>query len=522
MRATRSPIRRASASRRSSAPEPLDGRFGLDRGLVREALVEETRDPVQGRLVDRVVVREVDQRLLDGALAQDEDQAGHPLVDRDEVDPPDVGGAGLGRGGQAGRPRDARERRGGEAEPVLAGELHLAELVPDHQLLDGRQRHGIDDRFDVEAVPGIGRHASGRGVRVGQQTGRLELGEDAADGRTGHAEAVALHERLRSDRRGGRDIFLDDGPKDRLCAKVQGADGAASSRQGRSPTVVSTLVSRVLTRCSHRSSEASRVSIREPPADRGFVVRFRRARTRVSTAASPSPVRRVVRGVKRRAVRFRERRRLSKDRRCVICGEAVWVADLTATAGPRRTCHMEICTVCGHVSNLANTHDYGQYETIGDIPIKPRVGTADRKGREFYMAEMAIDILGRTDLDVLVYSAGRSLDNHHIAALPSVRSVAISDVIRLRDDAEFYDSANRRRGGSRSSSRARSSSTFSSRAKTSSGCSASSSRRAARLLDERLRRGRPAAPVVHLHAGPHVLLHARVTRGAGCRERLAR
>ena len=95
-------------------------------------------------------------------------------------------------------------------------------------------------------------------------------------------------------------------------------------------------------------------------------------------------------------------------------------------------------------------HDYGQYETVGDIPIKPRVGTADRKGREFYMAEMAIDILGRTDLDVLVYSAGRSLDNHHIAALPSVRSVAISDVIRLRDDAEFFDRANRRRGGSRS------------------------------------------------------------------------
>ena len=57
------------------------------------------------------------------------------------------------------------------------------------------------------------------------------------------------------------------------------------------------------------------------------------------------------------------------------------------------------------------------------------------------MAQMAIDILGRTDLDVLVYSAGRSLDNHHIAALPSVRSVAISDVIRLRDDAEFYDSS---------------------------------------------------------------------------------
>ena len=161
----------------------------------------------------------------------------------------------------------------------------------------------------------------------------------------------------------------------------------------------------------------------------------------MSSAASPWSVRRVARGVKRRAVRIMERRKLAQDRRCVICGEGVWVVDLTATVEPKRTCRMEICSRCGHVSNPANTHDYSQYETVGEIPIKPRVGTADRKGREYFMAEMAIEILGRTDLDVLVYSAGRSLDNHHIAALPSVRTVAISDVIRLRDDAEFYDSS---------------------------------------------------------------------------------
>ena len=71
---------------------------------------------------------------------------------------------------------------------------------------------------------------------MGQQPGGLELGEDAPDGRAGHAEAVALDERLAADRRRGGDVFLDDGPKDRLRAKVQGADGAASSsRQGRSP-----------------------------------------------------------------------------------------------------------------------------------------------------------------------------------------------------------------------------------------------------------------------------------------------
>ena len=55
------------------------------------------------------------------------------------------------------------------------------------------------------------------------------------------------------------------------------------------------------------------------------------------------------------------------------------------------------------------------------------------------MAKMAIDILGRDDLEVLVFGAGRSFDNRHIAALPQVRHVAIADVMQLRDDAEFID-----------------------------------------------------------------------------------
>src|SRR4029079_569690 len=113
------------------------------------------------------------------------------------------------------------------------------ELVSDHQLLDRGQRDGLDDRFDVEAIARVGRDASGGGGGVGEPVVRLELGEDAADGRAGHAEAIALHERLAPDRRGGRDVFLDDGPKDRLRAKVQGAEWAAwSSRQGLSPMLL--------------------------------------------------------------------------------------------------------------------------------------------------------------------------------------------------------------------------------------------------------------------------------------------
>jgi len=52
---------------------------------------------------------------------------------------------------------------------------------------------------------------------------------------------------------------------------------------------------------------------------------------------------------------------------------------------------------------------------------------------------MAIDILRRTDLEVLVYGIGRSLDNQHIAAMQRVKNVAIGDIMKLRDDAEFHD-----------------------------------------------------------------------------------
>jgi hypothetical protein len=52
---------------------------------------------------------------------------------------------------------------------------------------------------------------------------------------------------------------------------------------------------------------------------------------------------------------------------------------------------------------------------------------------------MAIDILGRDNVEVLVYGAGSSLDNQHIAKLDEVRHVAIGDIMKLRDDAEFVD-----------------------------------------------------------------------------------
>ena len=104
-----------------------------------------------------------------------------------------------------------------------------------------------------------------------------------------------------------------------------------------------------------------------------------------------------------------------------------------------KTFHMRVCGVCGHVGNPENLYDYRAYEHLDDLTKAARTGTPERPGREFHMARMAIDILDRDDLEVLIFGAGRSFDNHHIAALPQVRHVAIADVMQLRDDAEFID-----------------------------------------------------------------------------------
>ncbi len=87
----------------------------------------------------------------------------------------------------------------------------------------------------------------------------------------------------------------------------------------------------------------------------------------------------------------------------------------------------------------ADKSNYLDMADIASLPGSSRAGTPTRKGREFHMAQMAVDILDRDDTEVLVYGAGKSLDNHHIEKLPGVSNVAIGDIMKLRDDAEFID-----------------------------------------------------------------------------------
>jgi hypothetical protein len=128
------------------------------------------------------------------------------------------------------------------------------------------------------------------------------------------------------------------------------------------------------------------------------------------------------------------------DEACLVCGrKGVGIATVTSAKDPAKTFRMRICRRCGHVANPENIHDYRKFRKLEALPLRARIGTPDRRGREFHMAEMGLEILGRDGVSVLVYGAGRSFDNHHIAALPPVKEVAVADVMKLRDDAEFFD-----------------------------------------------------------------------------------
>ena len=185
------------------------GSFRSRGGCVGQPFVEQARDPVERRLVDRLDLVE-EETAADAAFAQDEDQARHPLVDGHEVDPADVGGVRL-RGRRARRSASGRRGRRGEPEPVpLANSTW-----PNWWRIISCSTAGA-------AVPRSTRRRTGSRRRSARdrhscgwsEAGGFELGKDAPHGRARDAETVALDQGLAADRLGGRDVFLDDGPKD--------------------------------------------------------------------------------------------------------------------------------------------------------------------------------------------------------------------------------------------------------------------------------------------------------------------
>jgi hypothetical protein len=106
------------------------------------------------------------------------------------------------------------------------------------------------------------------------------------------------------------------------------------------------------------------------------------------------------------------------------------------------------CSRCGYLQiEEEDSQRYRGKQSLDDLPEvgHGRIGTDGEPGREFKIARMAVAILDRPSVDVMVYGIGRSLDNVHIEQLPRVGAVAIGDIVKVRDDAEFHDANQRAR-----------------------------------------------------------------------------
>ncbi len=122
---------------------------------------------------------------------------------------------------------------------------------------------------------------------------------------------------------------------------------------------------------------------------------------------------------------------------CLVCGSKR--SRTQVVERKKRSYEIRVCRRCQYVSNFTNTVDYTAFESVESFRLSPRVGTAEHQGREFHMAEMGAEILQRSGLKVMVFGAGRSLDYQHIAKLPAVERVVMSDVVDLGIDADFIN-----------------------------------------------------------------------------------
>jgi len=127
---------------------------------------------------------------------------------------------------------------------------------------------------------------------------------------------------------------------------------------------------------------------------------------------------------------------------CLVCAAPnLRRRTITSTANSSLVKTVNVCPRCGYVAiDELPIVRYRDAKSMNELPGGGnRIGRLDRPGREFHMGRMAVDILSREGLDIMVYGAGRSLDNHHLTALDQVNEVALGDIMKVRDDAAFYD-----------------------------------------------------------------------------------
>jgi hypothetical protein len=143
------------------------------------------------------------------------------VLERDELEVTETGDRGSRRGDDGNIPGDRRQRRRGELHPAFQLNFRLPELMPDHDLLAGRQLGRAHQMMNVIAIPEIGRHTPAGGMKVRNETGCFQLGHFVADRRRRDADRIPLRQHLRTDGPAALDIFMNDQFQDRLLTRRQ-------------------------------------------------------------------------------------------------------------------------------------------------------------------------------------------------------------------------------------------------------------------------------------------------------------
>gem|GEM_PF-508605 len=131
---------------------------------------------------------------------------------------------------------------------------------------------------------------------------------------------------------------------------------------------------------------------------------------------------------------------------CRACGsDALSVQEIACSVPKMKgaSFHFTFCRACGFVANPGNTHDYaGQGFTEGSKPERgTRAGDGVEPRREFRIAEMAAEILGRHHRGrcpaLLVFGAGLSRDHQLMAARLPFSRVALTDIDNFQQVEDF-------------------------------------------------------------------------------------
>lgn len=125
--------------------------------------------------------------------------------------------------------------------------------------------------------------------------------------------------------------------------------------------------------------------------------------------------------------------------RCYACGSKKVAWETVSHARLDKTQSVLMCRRCEHIAAPANVKDYSKFTSLTQLGNTPRVGSDEAPGREYHMAKMAAEIMGRGELTVLICGPGRSVDYRWIAKLKNVRKVAVADLMKLVDDVEWVD-----------------------------------------------------------------------------------